>query len=155
MLWDLWQECICLFYQFKCGCFLNCFICKSHLTSFWITLRTDPCVAVYTTVHLWEEGNSAVSYVAILVWICRKEVQTWYVIDKEMFVEKWDDLLMWFENKNGSHGSDFNELVSPVSWYAKEVNGRMRPWAIDFWSCRWTPLVARTLYGDFSHWPTF
>ena len=94
-----------------CLDFLSCPMCRSHSTSFWISLReVGLCTAIYS-VHLWKMGKSGASHIAILVMpsspdICRFEriyrkslVETWCVVDEEMGLERWYDLLRVSETK--------------------------------------------------------
>ena len=104
-----------------CLDFLSCPMCRSHSASFWISLReVGLCTAIYS-VHLWKMGKSGAPHIAILVMpsspgICRFEriyrkslVETWCVVDEEMGLERWYDLLRVSETKNGSHSSDLSE----------------------------------------------
>ena len=144
-----------------CLDFLSCPMCRSHSASFWISLReVGLCTAIYS-VHLWKMGKSGAPHIAILVMpsspgICRFEriyrkslVETWCVVDEEMGLERWYDLLRVSETKNGSHSSDLSEgRTFLVCLYMT----RRRSWTNYFWIYGWILLETRTLSQGFSHW---
>ena len=53
-------------YPFQCGYFLSYLRYRSHSASFWVSEETALCVALHF-VHQWQEENSWVSWVTILV----------------------------------------------------------------------------------------
>ena len=147
-----------------CLDFLSCPMCRSHSTSFWISLReVGLCTAIYS-VHLWEVGKSGASHIAILVMpsspgICRFEriyrkslVETWCVVDEEMGLEKWYDLLRVSETKNGSHSSDLSEgRTFLLCLYMT----RRRSWTNYFWIYGRILLETRTLRAFPTEMTTF